>query len=88
MQTLSFLNAANAAELYGVQIPKPAIEQAELGSVEIESMVAGEDRLSSVPARISRQGWAEESARARAEMVDDELLLDVLNDFDQLEWSW
>lgn len=70
----------------GVRLPKPIIEQANLGE-EIDIQVKeGAVIISST--RQVRKGWAE-AARLRHGRADDTLLDEpVATRFDQGEWEW
>jgi antitoxin MazE len=72
----------------GIRIPKLLLDQLNLGSeVEIE---ARDDHLVIRPARVPRQGWAEQFAEM-AKLGEDTIpdWEDVVTtDWDQEEWEW
>lgn len=68
----------------GIRIPKPIIEQCGFGDT-VELRVEN-DCLVIAPDRAPRQGWDE--AFAGGERGDDEMLVDVPNEFDQKDWRW
>jgi len=70
----------------GIRIPKPLIEECQLGDT-VELRVV--DRQLVVSAKSdARAGWAE-AFRKAGPSTHDELLLDLPeNDFDRDEWQW
>ena len=70
----------------GVRIPKPLIEECELGD-RVELHVEG-DRIVIAPERRARAGWEDRFRVAAQE--DAELLLGsgFPNKFDHKEWNW
>lgn len=70
----------------GVRIPKPFIEEAQLGEeVQLRIVASGVLIERTAP---PRAGWAEAAARLR-DRGEDRLLDEPLpTDFDQTEWVW
>lgn len=70
----------------GIRIPKPLLEEAQLGE-EVE-LRAEAGRIVIERANAPRAGWSEAFA-AMAAAGDDALLdLPATNTFDDTEWSW
>lgn len=71
----------------GIRLPKPLIEQCDLGDT-VEMVVEGGCLVIS-RAHVPRQGW-DEAFRAAAPSNDDPLLLDAVtpNKFDREDWKW
>jgi antitoxin MazE len=67
----------------GVRIPKSFIQQCELEDI-VELTVRGNLVVIS-PAKKVREGWAEAFSKASRE---EEVLLDVVNEWDEKEWTW
>ena len=69
----------------GIRIPKPLLEQADLGD-EVELTLAGRS-LIVTRARAARAGWEAAFAELAADGADD--LIDTpAPEFDDLEWTW
>lgn len=69
----------------GVRIPKAIIEACGL-TEEVELSVEP-GRLVVTPVEHPRAGWEERFAAAKVEK-DDDLADDVVNSFDDHEWTW
>ncbi len=71
----------------GIRIPKTLLEQCNLNG-QVDLQVDG-DTLVIKPSRKVREGW-EESFKAMSENVDDETVLgdEIVNEFDDKEWTW
>ncbi len=71
----------------GIRIPKPIIEQCQLG--DTVQLRIEQDRLVISRDRLPRQGW-NESFRAAGPAEGDKLLLESVppNKFDREEWQW
>ena len=70
----------------GIRIPKPLIEECQLGET-VELRVVDRQLVVS-PKSAPRAGWAE-AFRKAGSSTDDELLLDLPeNEFDRNEWQW
>ncbi len=71
----------------GIRLPKPLIEQCQLG--DTVEMVVEEGRLVISPAHVPRQGW-DEAFRAAPPSENDQLLLKAVrpNRFDREDWKW
>lgn len=69
----------------GIRIPKAIIEQCGLG--DTVDLRVEKNCVVIAPERAPRQGW-EEAFAAAGNAAEDELLLDVPNEFDAKEWRW
>jgi antitoxin MazE len=69
----------------GVRIPKPIIEQCGFG--DTVDLRVEKNCVVITPERSPRQGWNEAFAAAGT-AAQDELLLDLPNEFDEKDWRW
>ena len=71
----------------GIRIPKPIIEQCQLGeSVELR---VEDDKIVISAHRAPRHGWNEAFTAAKRPAPDPLLLEDIpANKFDEEEWKW
>jgi len=71
----------------GIRIPKPIIEQCDLG--DTVEMRVEKNRLVIFSQRKPRQGWEEALQRASLTAEDESLIDSALDDdFDNQEWTW
>ncbi len=85
MQTVMLTKWGNSL---GVRIPEAIIKEAHLTpGEELKISVDKKGRMFLVPITGSQAGWTE-AFNVIADAVEDELLIDVVNDFDKDKWIW
>ena len=72
----------------GIRIPKTLIQQYDLVETEIE-LHPEKNGILILPVRKSRQHWEEAFKKEAKKMpADKEDNIDLLNAFDETEWTW
>ena len=72
----------------GVRIPASLIKEARLSPGETLTITTNKKGgLTLVPIKNRQQGWTEQF-NAIADAQQDKLLIDLLNEFDEEEWTW
>lgn len=85
MSTVTLTKWGNSA---GVRIPAAIMKEAHLKlGEEIKIIINKKGNITLVPAGDPQEGWTE-AFNAIADSENEELLLDITNDFDKDEWTW
>ena len=72
----------------GVRIPHSILKESHLKTgEELEIRVNKKGGLSLIPISNPQKGWTE-AFNAIADAQNDDLLLDISNEFDQDDWKW
>jgi len=85
MPTVKLIKWGNSI---GIRIPSTIMKEAHLVSGEKLNIIADENgEITLKPLKNQQEGWTD-MFNAVADAHDDELLLDMSNDFDEDEWIW
>ena len=85
MSTVTLTKWGNSV---GIRIPATIMKEAHLVlGEELEISANEQGVLTLIPVQKQQDGWLE-MFNAIADSENDELLLDVSNEFDEYEWTW